>query len=108
MFGDSLSVLYSTVQRQMESAVGKYSTIFANKMFKAVVSLRKVFGNNLWEILDIILIDLVTAVSLRQCYSALRKHSNIRGLAYLPDVYCCCTIILGFITACTILALLDT
>jgi len=81
----------------MESVVGKYSTILASKMFKAVVSPRKVMGNNLWEILDIIPIDFETSVLLRQCYSVLRKHCNIRGLAHLSDVYCCCTIMLGFI-----------
>jgi len=67
----------------MDSVVGKYSTILANKMFKAVVSLKKVMGNNLWEILDIIPIDFVTAVPLRQCYSVLRKHCNMRGLDQL-------------------------
>ena len=97
MFWDNLMLLYSRVQREMESVVGKYSTVLTNKMFKAVVSLRKVMGNNLWEILYIIPIDFVTAVPLRQCYSVLRKHCNIRALAHLSDVHCCCTIVLGYI-----------
>jgi hypothetical protein len=98
MFWDNLLVLYSRIQRQMESVVGKYSTVLANKMFKAVVSLT-IFR----DIPDIILIDFVacsatvTAVPLRQCYGALRKHCNIRGLAYLSDMYCCCMIMLGVI-----------
>jgi len=33
----------------MESVVGKYFTVLTKKMFKAVVSLWKVMGNNLLE-----------------------------------------------------------
>lgn len=47
VLGQPISTVFRDPETEVESVVGKYSTLLASKMFKAVVSLRKVMGNNL-------------------------------------------------------------
>jgi hypothetical protein len=102
VLGKPVDTLVKGPETEIESVVGKYSTLLTKKMFKADVSLRKVMATIFWDILDIVTDFVacsatVTAVPIRQCYSALRKHCNVRGLVYLSYVYCCCTIMPGVI-----------
>ena len=47
VLGQPIGTVFSGPETEVESVVGKYCTLLANKMFKAVVSLREVTGNNL-------------------------------------------------------------
>jgi len=48
VLGQPIGTVFKGPETDMESVVGKYSTLFASRMFKAVVSLRKMIGNNLF------------------------------------------------------------